>query len=76
MKRAALLALCAVLGWMVGGWLFAAEPPATLDALDKAAREACEAQGHTLRALLIAYDEKAQPVAARAACGEPRRSNT
>jgi hypothetical protein len=78
-KRAALLALCAVLGWMIGGWLFAAEPKGktrvdSLGDLQTEAREACAAKGHTLRALLVAYDATAQPVAARALCGEPKRS--
>lgn len=81
MKRAALLALCAVLGWLIGGWLFAAEPKSSttvdnLGNLQTEAREACEAKGHTLRLLMIAYDEAAQPVGARAACGEPRRSKS
>lgn len=81
MRRAALLALCALLGWTIGGWLFAAEPKGspTVDIfanLQTEAREACEAKGHTLRLLMIAYDEAAQPVGARAACGEPRRTKS
>lgn len=52
----------------------AAEPAASIAALETSAREACEAQGLTLRALLVAYDVTGAPVAGRAACGEPRRS--
>jgi hypothetical protein len=80
-KRAALLALCALLGWTIGGWLFAAEPKSSITVdkyadLQTAAREACEAKGHTLRVLVISYNEAAQPVGARAACGEPRCTKT
>lgn len=79
MKRAALLALCALLGWLIGGWLFAAEPKgsATVDIfanLQTEARRACEAKGHTLRVLVIVFDEAAQPVGARAGCGDPKRT--
>lgn len=79
MKRAALLALCAVLGWTIGGWLFAAEPESqttvdSLAGLQTEARAVCEAKGHTLRLLVIVYDEQAQPVGARAACGDPKRT--
>jgi hypothetical protein len=81
-KDRRLLALLAALNVVIWGRLALAETSApngqgTLDSLGNLqteARAACEAKGHTLRALVIAYDEQAQPVAARAACGDPKRT--
>ncbi len=43
--------------------------------LEQAARTACADKGLTLRALVILYDEQAEPTGGRLFCGPPTRQD-
>ena len=43
--------------------------------MEDAARQACADRGLTLRALVIYYDEQAEPTGGRVVCGPPKRQD-
>ena len=43
--------------------------------MEDAARKACADRGLTLRALVIYYDEQAEPTGGRVVCGPPKRQD-
>lgn len=58
--------------WAIAGAI--ASAPVRED-LEQAARTACADKGLTLRALVIFYDEQAEPTGGKVVCGPPMRQD-